>query len=107
MGGGLCKAKTRKTAGAAKEEVIQSANERGGEFLARKLIENLALEANANESLHGGGHYQHVGYAIVECVEHVVDRIDINHIGLGCERASIERHRCRRKCLLLRVQASA
>ena len=54
--GGLCKAKTRKAAGAATEEVIYSANGRGGEFLACKISEDFEVEANANESLHGDGH---------------------------------------------------
>ena len=54
-GGGLCKAKTRKAAGAATDEVIESANGRGGEYLACKISEHFAVEANANESLHGVG----------------------------------------------------
>ena len=105
--GGLCKAKTRKAAGAATDEVIESANGRGGEFLACKISEHFAVEANANESLHGGGHYQHVRDAIVKCIQHVLERVHVNRIWHGCERASIERHWCRRKSLLLRVQACA
>ena len=53
--GGLCKAKPRKTAGATTEEVINSANGRGGEFLATKIREQFEVEANANESFHGVG----------------------------------------------------
>ena len=54
--GGLCKAKTGKSAGAATDEVIESGNGRGGEIVACKISEHFALDANANEILHGSGH---------------------------------------------------
>ena len=83
--------------GAATDEVIDIANPLGGEFLASKITEHFSVEANANESLHGAGHYQHVRYAIFECVQHVLEQINVNRIWHGCERASIEWHWCRRK----------
>ena len=77
----------------------------GGQFLTCKISEHFEVEANANDSLHGGRHYQHVRDAFVEGVQHVLERVDINRIGQGCERASIEWHWCRLKFLLLRLQA--
>ena len=76
--GGLCKTKTRKAAGAATDEVIESGNWRGSEFLPCKISEHFAVEANANESLHGGGHYQHMRDAIFERVQHVLERVHVN-----------------------------
>ena len=73
--------------------------------MACKISEHFAVEANANESLHGGEHYQQVRYAIIECVQHVLERINVNRIWHGYQRTSIEWHWCQWKCLLLRVQA--
>ena len=43
----LCKGKTRKAAAAAIDEVIQSPNWRGGEFLTSKIREHFAVETKA------------------------------------------------------------
>ena len=98
--GGLCKAKSRKAAGAATDEIIESANGRRGEFLASIIREHFALEANANESLHGAGHYQHVRDAIVECVEHVLERVHVNCLGQDSASALSKWHWSRFNCWL-------
>ena len=75
------------TAGAATEEVIDSANWRGGELLAGKIREKFAVEWNANESLHCAGHYKHVRDASLEWLEHVLERVHVNCVGQGSAHA--------------------
>ena len=98
--GGLCKAKTREEASAATDENIESGNARGGEFLACKISEHFAVEANANECLHGGVHYQHLRDAIVEWVQDVLERVLVNCLGQGSADALSKWHWCWLNCWL-------
>ena len=100
--GGLCKAKTRKAAGAATDQVIESGQGRGGEFLACKITEHFAVEANANESLHGGRHYQQVRDAVVQGVQHVLERVHVNCIGQDSPDSLSKWHWTRLNCWLHR-----
>ena len=52
-----------------------------------KSVKIYAIQASANEGLSGGGHYQHVRDAIVECVPHALERVPVNCVGLGCPDA--------------------
>ena len=70
-----------------------------------KCSDIFAVETNANEMLHRGGHYKLVGNSIIEGVKHELDRVAINRFGAGCERAAIEWQRCRLKCFVLRLHA--
>ena len=53
----LCKAQTDKADGLPMDEVIESANGLGGEFLPSKISEHFPVEWSANECLHVGWHY--------------------------------------------------